>query len=83
MDYLEEIADRLARKVLEVEARTGDEDLVGEVIKTIGASSTTLEEAFLTSVRIRRAEARALVLIAERDDPEASAKREGGGEGAG
>lgn len=66
MDYLEQIADALARKVLEIEARTGDEDLVGDVMKTVGASSTTLEEAFLTAVRIRRAEARALALITER-----------------
>ncbi len=66
MDYLEQIADGLALKVLEIEARTGDEDLVGEVMKTIGASSTTLEEAFLTAVRIRRAEARALDLISAR-----------------
>ncbi len=64
MDYLEQIADNLAREVLEVEEVTGDEDLVNEVMKTIGASSTTLEEAFLTAVRIRRAEARALKLIA-------------------
>ena len=66
MDYLEQIADALAKKVLEIEARTGDEDLVGDVMKTVGSSSTTLEEAFLTAVRIRRAEARALALIAER-----------------
>lgn len=64
MDYLEQIADNLAKEVLEVEEVTGDEDLVNEVMKTIGASSTTLEEAFLTAVRIRRAESRALKLIA-------------------
>ena len=65
MEYLEEIADKLAREVLEVEDVTGDEELVNQVMKTIGASSTTLEEAFLTAVRIRRAEARALKLIAQ------------------
>ena len=54
MDYLEQIADNLAKEVLEVEEITGDEELVKEVMKTIGASSTTLEEAFLTAVRIRR-----------------------------
>ncbi len=64
MDYLERIADGLAREVLEIEELTGDEDLAKEVAGTIGASSTTLEEAFLTAIRIRRAEARALKLIA-------------------
>ena len=64
MEYLEQIADGLARDLLEIEARTGNQDLVDEVMKTIGASSTTLEEAFLTAVRIRRAEARAQALLA-------------------
>ncbi len=63
MDYLEQIADNLAREVLEVEEVTGDEELAKDVMKTIGASSTTLEEAFLTALRIRRAEARALKVI--------------------
>ncbi len=63
MDYLEQIADSLAKDVLDVEAATGDEELVNNVMKTIGASSTTLEEAFLTAVRIRRAEGRARALI--------------------
>ena len=66
MEYLEQIADGLAKEVLELEEVSGDEELVKEVMKTIGASSTTLEEAFLTAVRIRRAEARALRLIAKR-----------------
>ncbi len=64
MDYLEQIADGLAREVLEIEDLTGDEDLAKEVAREIGSSSTTLEEAFLTAMRIRRAEARALKIIA-------------------
>ena len=63
MDILTQVADKLAQEVLEVERETGDEDLVEEVKKTIGASSTTLEEAFMTAVRVRRAEARARALI--------------------
>ncbi|HHS94392.1 MAG TPA: hypothetical protein ENK63_03510 [Rhodobacterales bacterium] len=64
MEYLEQIADGLAKEVLEIEEASGDEALVKEVMKVIGASSTTLEEAFLTAIRIRRAEARARKLIA-------------------
>lgn len=64
MDFLEQVADGLAKEALEIEALTGDEELVKQVMQTIGASSTTLEEAFLTAVRIRRAEGRALDLLA-------------------
>jgi ABC-type molybdenum transport system ATPase subunit/photorepair protein PhrA len=63
MDILNQVADKLAQEVLEVERETGDEGIVDEVKKTIGASSTTLEEAYMTAVRVRRAEARARALI--------------------
>ena len=63
MDMLIQVADGLARDVLEVVRETGDEDIIDEVKKSIGASSTTLEEAFLTAVRIRRAEDRARALL--------------------
>ncbi|MCK0143742.1 hypothetical protein [Aliiroseovarius sp. F20344] len=58
MDLLEKVSDQLAQEVLEAVRATGDDSLVDSVKKTIGASSTTLEEAFMTAVRIRRAEAR-------------------------
>ena len=58
MDLLEQVADKLAQEVLDAAHMTGNEDLVNEVKKTIGASSTTLEEAYMTAIRIRRAEAR-------------------------
>ncbi|WP_424939890.1 hypothetical protein [Aliiroseovarius sp. S253] len=58
MDLLEQVSDKLAQEVLEAVRITGNDALVDEVKKTIGASSTTLEEAFMTAVRIRRAEAR-------------------------
>ena len=64
MEFLEKVADGLAKEALDIEEITGDEDLINHVMKTIGASSTTLEEAFLTAVRIRRAETRALKLLA-------------------
>jgi len=37
-----------------------------EVAAIIGASSTTLEEAFLTSIRVRMAEQRARAFLMER-----------------
>lgn len=66
MDMLEQIADALAQEVLAAEQETGDEYLMEEIKKTIGASSTTLEEAFLTAMRIRRADTRARAMLAEK-----------------
>ncbi|WP_432450125.1 hypothetical protein [Aliiroseovarius marinus] len=63
MDLLEQVADKMAQEVLEAVRLTGNEDLVDEVKKSIGSSSTTLEEAFMTAVRIRRAEARGRALL--------------------
>lgn len=63
MDLLEQVADALAKDVLAAVDQTGNEDLVEDIKKTIGASSTTLEEAFMTAIRIRRAEARGRVML--------------------
>ncbi len=61
-----DVADELARKALEIWEKTGDEDIFDEVTQIIGTSSQTLEEAFKTSVRVRRAENRALRMLAKR-----------------
>jgi hypothetical protein len=69
MDLLERVADELAREVLELSEKHDDPDLVDEIKKIVGTSSTTLEEAYMTSVRVRRAEKRALEhLVAYRRD---------------
>jgi len=64
MQLLEQVADELAREVLELSEATNNPDLVDEIKKIVGTSSTTLEEAFLTAVRVRRAEKRALERLA-------------------
>ncbi|MBW7920812.1 MAG: hypothetical protein H3C51_01785 [Rubellimicrobium sp.] len=74
-DITAAIADDLARETLELAAELGDDDLVAEVAKVIGAGSTTTQEAFLTAVRIRTAEARARSYLADR---RAAAGLEGG-----
>ncbi len=61
-----DVADELAQKSLEIYEKTGDEDIFDQVTKIIGTSSQTLEEAFKTAVRVRRAERRALEMLAER-----------------
>ncbi len=55
MSYVDDIADKLAQDTMKVMARTGDDRLYEEVAKTIAASSTTLEEAYITAVRVRLA----------------------------
>lgn len=66
MDLQGEVADELARAALELVEKTGDEGIVDEIKKVIGTSSTTLEEAYMTAVRVRRAETRALAIIEQR-----------------
>lgn len=63
---MEEIADALARDVLRAVEETGDENLVTEVSRVIGSSSTTTQEAFMTAVRVRMSEQRARRLLAEK-----------------
>ncbi len=63
MALLDDVADELAKKATELIARTGDDLMERRIAEEIGASSTTLEEHFLTAMRIRRAEMRALKLM--------------------
>ena len=64
-DILTQIADKLAQDVLAAEARAKNDDLVDEISKGIGATSTTLQEAVMTQIRVRRAEARGRALLAQ------------------
>ncbi|MEO1640019.1 MAG: hypothetical protein AAFU41_12335 [Pseudomonadota bacterium] len=65
-DYVEKVAGELAELALADEKRTGDEKIVNEISEIVGSSSQTLQEAFLTAVRVRRAERRARNLLTER-----------------
>ena len=55
-ERIDDLAAKLAEDVIEVQDATGEDRLFVEVGDVIGASSQTLEEAFLTQVRIRMAE---------------------------
>ncbi|MEM9970437.1 MAG: hypothetical protein AAF762_05005 [Pseudomonadota bacterium] len=63
MSLLEDVANRVAAETLKLVQETGNEDLEKKVADEIGASSPTLQEAFTTSLRILKAEARALRYI--------------------
>ncbi len=71
MSLLESVADDLAQKVLALPGTENDNKLVDAVAEVISSSSTTLEEAFLTAVRIRRAEMRALKILARQKEAHA------------
>ena len=66
MALTEDMADEIAQLALADELRTGDEGIIQKVADILGSSSQTLQEAFLTSIRVRRAEKRARDLLAER-----------------
>lgn len=63
MAVMDDIADNLAIKALDLEEKTADESMVRKIADALASSSPTMEETFLTAVRIRRAERRALRLI--------------------
>ncbi len=50
-----EMANKLAEECLAVQGEVGDDRLFMKVGEVLGASSQTLEEAFLTAVRTRMA----------------------------
>ncbi len=66
MGILDEIADKLARETIAVAEKTGDENLIAEVSKVIGTSSTTTQEAFMTAIRVRLSEKRARKFLQEK-----------------
>ncbi|MGV6811030.1 MAG: hypothetical protein ACWA47_02185 [Brevirhabdus sp.] len=66
MGVLEDLADTLAKEALEAAEKLGDENLVNDIAKQLGSSSTTMEEAYLTSIRIRSSEIRARRYLEQR-----------------
>lgn len=59
MAVMNDIADDLAVKALALEEESGDENAIRKIADALATSSPTMEETFLTAVRIRRGEARA------------------------
>ncbi|SEW07155.1 hypothetical protein SAMN04488515_0913 [Cognatiyoonia koreensis] len=65
MNYTEETANELADLALAEAEASGSPKIVDQIGELLGASSQSLQEAYLTAVRVRRAEARARELLAE------------------
>lgn len=68
MGIVEDVADELALESLKIINATGDDAFIKRVADTIGGSSQTMEEAYLTAVRVRRAEQRARELLKQLKD---------------
>ncbi|MEJ6479309.1 MAG: hypothetical protein QNL92_11585 [Octadecabacter sp.] len=66
MGQVEDTADDIAQLALEDEARSGESKIVDDIAEILGTSSQTLQEAYLTTIRVRRAETRARELLAKR-----------------
>lgn len=66
MGVTEDLADALARDVLEAVETLGDDTLIEEIAKTLGTSSSVTQDAFMTAIRVRTAEARARKLLTAR-----------------
>ena len=64
MGLLDDMADDLAQQTMQIIAATGDLDIEREMAAILGTSSQTLEEAYLTAMRVRKAEKRARELLA-------------------
>ncbi len=60
------MANKLAEECLAVQKETGEDRLFMEVGDVLGASSQTLEEAFLTAIRTRMAEQKGRTFLANK-----------------
>lgn len=77
MGVTEDLADELAQQLIKYIDASGDEKIELEITNILGATSQSAEEAFLTSMRVRRANIAARALLLERVKA-FKAKQEGG-----
>ncbi|MEL7259690.1 MAG: hypothetical protein AAFN80_17985 [Pseudomonadota bacterium] len=66
MGVTEDLADDLALKVIKYVDASGDDGVITDIVNVLGATSQSAEEAFLTALRVRRANQKARALLVER-----------------
>lgn len=66
MRFVEELADNLAKDAIELANELGNDDIIYETAKVLVATSSTMEEAYMTSIRVRLAERRARRFLEEK-----------------
>lgn len=64
MGTIEKLGEKLAIDALKVQDAIGEDRFYMEVAQVLGAASQSLEEAFLTEIRVRLAERKAREFIA-------------------
>ncbi|WP_420319411.1 hypothetical protein [Halocynthiibacter namhaensis] len=74
MATLDDIAAQLADDTVKLMKKTGEDRMYYEVAKVLGASSQTLEEAFLTEIRVRLAGEQARAFLKQKFDAIAAAE---------
>lgn len=66
MRVVEDLADILAKDAIELANKLGDDDVIYETAKVLVATSSTMEEAYMTSIRVRLAKRRARRFLEEK-----------------
>ena len=66
MCVVEELADNLAKDAIELANKLGNDDVIHETAKVLMATSSTMEEAYMASIRVRLAERRARRFLKEK-----------------
>lgn len=66
MRVVDVLANNLAKDAIELANKLGDDDIIYETAKVLVATSSTMEEAYMTSIRVRLAERRARRFLEEK-----------------
>ena len=66
MRVVEELADNLAKDAIELANKLGNDDITLETAKVLVATSSTMEEVYMTSIRVRLAKRRARRFLEEK-----------------
>ena len=66
MRVVEELADNLVKDAIELANKLGNDDTIYETAKGLVATSSTMEEAYMTSIRVRFSERRARHFLEEK-----------------
>jgi len=70
MGVVDDLADALAKDAIAIASAIGNDDVIYETVKILEATSATMQESYMTSVRVRLAERRAREFLAEKLPPD-------------
>ena len=70
MGVVDDLADAFAKDAIAIASAIGNDDVIYETAKTLEATSATMQESYITSVRVRLAERRAREFLAEKLPPD-------------